>query len=220
MKKWIKGLTVLCATTTLYTGCGTSKEDALLEKTQKVYENVDDAHNSVKKYANDIYNGCKAYVLQGENLTVEDFLDETNIIEDEMLDAMKAYFVEKFGEDQAEELIRSADDDEYTSLVLLRSFSGTLGPAGMGIIIENVYSARGTTEDIQDKLDTAKNTLKEIDSDYEYYASLKDYYTTVSSYYDFCEHLTGTFEQMQDTITGYENDIRKDTNDLKLAIDE
>ena len=27
------------------------------------------------------------------------------------------------------------------------------------------------------------------------------------------------FEQMQDTITGYENDIRKDTNDLKLAID-
>ena len=48
MKKWIKGLTVLCATTTLYTGCGTSKEDALLEKTQKVYENVDDAHNSVK----------------------------------------------------------------------------------------------------------------------------------------------------------------------------
>ena len=147
------------------------------------------------------------------------FLDETNITEDEMLDAMKAYFVEKFGEDQAEELIRSADDDEYTSLVLLRSFSGMLGPAGMGIIIENVYSARGTTEDIQDKLDTAKNTLKEIDSDYEYYASLKDYYTTVSSYYDFCEHLTGTFEQMQDTIAGYENDIRKDTNDLKLAID-
>lgn len=151
---------------------------------------------------------------------MEDFLDETNITEDEMLDAMKAYFVEKFGEDQAEELIRSADDDEYTSLVLLRSFSGMLGPAGMGIIIENVYSARGTTEDIQDKLDTAKNTLKEIDSDYEYYASLKDYYTTVSSYYDFCEHLTGTFEQMQDTITEYENDIRKDTNDLKLAIDE
>lgn len=73
MKKWIKGLTVLCATTILYTGCGTSKEDALLEKTQKVYENVDGAYNSVKKYANDIYNGCKAYVLQGENLTVEDF---------------------------------------------------------------------------------------------------------------------------------------------------
>ena len=43
MKKWIKGLTVLCATTILYTGCGTSKEDALLEKTQKVYENVDGA---------------------------------------------------------------------------------------------------------------------------------------------------------------------------------
>ena len=95
MKKWIKGLTVLCATTILYTGCGTSKEDALLEKTQKVYENVDGAYNSVKKYANDIYNGCKAYVLQGENLTVEDFLDETNITEDEMLDAMKAYFVEE-----------------------------------------------------------------------------------------------------------------------------
>ena len=62
-------------------------------------------------------------------------------------------------------------------------------------------------------------SLKEIDSEYEGYESLKSYYTTTASYFDFCENLTGTFDQMQDTINAYQNDARKYTNDLEFLLD-
>ena len=48
---------------------------------------------------------------------------------------------------------------------------------------------------------------------------MKSYYTTTASYFDFCENLTGTFDQMQDTINDYQSDVRKYTNDLEFLFD-
>ena len=111
-------------------------------------------------------------------------------------------------------------DEDILPYVMLKTFVSLVKPNNMGIIIQNVYNARGTTKEIESDLEKAKAGLKSLNSDAEYYDSLKSYYTTMTSYYDFCEHLTGTFGTMKDTVNDYESDIRKYKNDLELAIDE
>ncbi len=201
----------------MVSGCGEAGNQTALKEAQNVYEEINEAYKSIKSYSNDIYKACKAGTYEGENITVDEFIKETDMTEEEMLDAIKDYFVYKFGEDEAEKLMNAADTE--TSLVLLRAVESILGPGGLGVIVQNVYESRGITKEIKDNLENAKVSLKEIDSDYEGYESLKSYYTTTASYFDFCENLTGTFDQMQDTINDYQSDVRKYTNDLEFLFD-
>lgn len=152
-------------------------------------------------------------------MTVDEFTKEVAISEDEMVDAIKVYFAGNIGEDEIEKLMDGTDED-ILPYVMLKTFVSLAKPNNMGIIIQNVYNARGTTKEIESDLEKAKAGLKSLNSDAEYYDSLKSYYTTMTSYYDFCEHLTGTFGTMKDTVNDYESDIRKYKNDLELAIDE
>lgn len=219
MRKKVLAITVGVGLSLMLPGCGDAGNQATLKEAQNVYEEINEAYKNVKSYSDDVYKACKTGTYDGDNITVDEFTKETDMTEDEMLDGIKEYFIKEYGKDKAERIMNSAGNDDDTSLVLLQAFESMLGPGGLGIIVQNVYESRGITKEIKDNLENAKTSLKEIDSDYEGYESLKSYYTTTSSYFDFCENLTGTFDQMQDTINDYQNDARKYTNDLEFLLD-
>ena len=216
MKKKVLTITVTgLILSTVFSGCGKGKDQIA----QDVYTNINNAYENIQDYANDIYDACHLGIYKNEDLTVDEFTKEVAISEDEMVNAIKVYFAGNIGEDEIEKLMDGTDED-ILPYVMLKTFVSLAKPNNMGIIIQNVYNARGTTKEIESDLEKAKAGLKSLNSDAEYYDSLKSYYTTMTSYYDFCEHLTGTFGTMKDTVNDYESDIRKYKNDLELAIDE
>ena len=214
-KKVAPIITIGLALSILFSGCGKKNDQVAKE----VYSNINSAYENVQDYANDIYDACHLGIYKNEDLTVDEFTKETAISEDEMVDAIKVYFAGNIGEDEIEKLMNGTDED-VLPFVMLKTFVSLAKPNNMGIIIQNVYNARGTTKEIEDDLENAKAGLKELSSEDEYYDNLKSYYTTMMSYYDFCEHLTGTFDTMKDTVNNYESDIRKYKNDLELSIDD
>ena len=199
MKKKVLTITVTgLILSTVFSGCGKGKDQIA----QDVYTNINNAYENIQDYANDIYDACHLGIYKNEDLTVDEFTKEVAISEDEI------------------EKLMDGTDEDILPYVMLKTFVSLAKPNNMGIIIQNVYNARGTTKEIESDLEKAKAGLKSLNSDAEYYDSLKSYYTTMTSYYDFCEHLTGTFGTMKDTVNDYESDIRKYKNDLELAIDE
>lgn len=73
---------------------------------------------------------------------------------------------------------------------------------------ENCLSASGTYTSVNEALDAARDLIREIPDDYENYQNLKEYYTKVASYAAYFENVTGSYNDLIEAITEYEDDIK------------
>ena len=84
-------------------------------------------------------------------------------------------------------------------------------------VVKEAYELKGTYDEIETLLNSAKNEMKTMSdkySDYEHYNNLKNMYSIVDSYADFCEEPSGSFEQLKTTMNDYRNDFRDLESDL------
>ena len=89
-------------------------------------------------------------------------------------------------------------------------------------VIYESYEANGSYDDIQSKIDAANAALKTMTNEfdgYKHYPTLKELYAKVSAYYEFTKNPTGSFQQLKDTMSSYENDIRTLKSDLSFVFD-
>ena len=73
---------------------------------------------------------------------------------------------------------------------------------------ENCLSASGTYTSVNEALDAARDLIREIPDDYENYQNLKEYYTKVAAYAAYFENVTGSYNDLIEAITEYEDDIK------------
>lgn len=73
---------------------------------------------------------------------------------------------------------------------------------------ENCLSAIGVYDSISESLDMARNMIRELPDDYTHYQNLRDYYTKVVAYASYFENISGSYNDLIEAITEYENNIQ------------
>lgn len=73
---------------------------------------------------------------------------------------------------------------------------------------ENCLSATGTYISVGKALETARDLIRELPDNYTSYQYLKDYYTKVAVYAAYFENVSGSYNDMTETITECESNIQ------------
>lgn len=74
---------------------------------------------------------------------------------------------------------------------------------------ENCLSAAGTYTSVDYALDAARDLIREIPEDYANYQNLKNYYTKVAAYAAYFENVSGSYNDLIETINEYESNIQE-----------
>lgn len=89
-------------------------------------------------------------------------------------------------------------------------------------IADAVYEARGTYDEIDGYMDSAKNLLQKISKEnYEYtsHAKLTSYYSEVLTCYQFVQSPSGSLVDLKNRITSFESKVGNYKNELSIAFD-
>lgn len=73
---------------------------------------------------------------------------------------------------------------------------------------ENCLSAAEAYASVNEALDTARDMIRELPNDYVNYQGLRDYYTKVAAYASYFEDVTGSYNDLTEAMSDYENDIQ------------
>lgn len=73
---------------------------------------------------------------------------------------------------------------------------------------ENCLSAVGAYTSVNETLDVARDLIRELSDDYANYQYLKDYYTKVAAYAAYFENVSGSYNDMVETVDKYESNIQ------------
>lgn len=134
------------------------------------------------------------------------FISKTKLDYDEALDALNTILA----------YIGYSDPTGTEQLAALRTFS-----VAVDIVVQTYYD-NGTFDKIDKNLSSAKSLLKSLTNkyaDYTGYPTLMLYYSEISSYADFCKSPTGSFNQLQTTISTYETNLRTYKNKLSFIFE-
>lgn len=111
----------------------------------------------------------------------------------------------------SDELSKAADDLGFDTNTVKTDWQNCV------YVVEKAIGNRGDYALAEDAMQTIEDylyELKETDEDYTYYPKLKDYYSAVDSYFKFFRSPSGSFNQLGDTVTSYETNIRTYQSDL------
>lgn len=117
--------------------------------------------------------------------------------------------------EKAMELYGYTGTSNSTKLEAMNSFDVTL------TIVELVFSSDGTYDALDSLIDGAKTSLKAVTNKYESqtgYSELKKYYAKTKAYIEICEGVTGSFEQLKQTIQEFESELTEYKYDLDLIL--
>ena len=121
---------------------------------------------------------------------------ETNIVI-ERLSAQIGFdvsFIKKNGGYTADELVNGDGNFDGWEFCLMTA--------------ENCLAADGSYTSVNDSLDSARDLIREIPTDYEHYQNLKNYYTKVTAYAAYFENISGSYNDLTKAITEYESNIQ------------
>lgn len=187
---------------------------------RKAYQEINSAYDIIKEFGSDVYKAWNLGVSEPANIQkkgIPFFVDELSLSEEEVKAGL-GYGMAN-GENKVWSNLSDAEKKEYLEKADT-FFQVTPNNLVLQYSIYAVpfsYIANGKTEEVQEKLDSAKLAMRELSekyADYEHYPNLKGYYTTTASYFEFCQKPTGTFEMLETTINDYRNEIREYSNDL------
>lgn len=180
---------------------------------------------------NDLYNIWHGCVWKEDELSeqgIQFFVDNTSLTEEEVITGLAArnYINAEYSKTGVKwNDLSAADQERYkTAIVSLfdqaarsRQVPDTTD-ALYGVV--NAFMLNGDMYDAQDALETAKQAIKALPEDYQYYNELKGFYTTTSSLVDFCSGPSGSFNQYQTLLNDYRKDARTYQNDLDFVFGE
>lgn len=103
-------------------------------------------------------------------------------------------FIEEHGGYTADELVNGNEDFPGWEFCLMTA--------------ENCLSAIGVYDFTNEALDSARDLIRQLSTDYTHYQSLKDYYTKVAAYVAYFENISGSYNDLTAAITEYESGIQ------------
>ena len=217
MKKMIALLLVAVMCISLV-ACGSEKK--AFENSKAAYNNINIAYEITEQYGDDVYNAWRLAIYEQDKILeygIEYLAKELSLSEDELI-AGVGYLVEVLlpadwygmtgdydwlgGYEKCINKI-AQDTDNVFELVRLNLYSFCV------MLVQGSYVVNGKVAEAQSALDVAKEQMKELSekySDYEHYPNLKGYYVTTSSFFEFCQNLTGSFEENKDTFDKYKSE--------------
>lgn len=86
-------------------------------------------------------------------------------------------------------------------------------------LVTTAYSQNGRFEALNAELTEAKEALKVVGEQFPNYQSLMEFYSKTASYFEFAKNPTGSFEQLSETISEYENSLRNCANTLSVIFE-
>lgn len=169
---------------------------------QQAYKDLNIVVDDCSEIMSSVYNAWY-YGIYGKKNSVYEFSSEAQLDSSEVRKVLEKLTGSSANYNQ-DQYIQQSDFSELVNVTIL------------------VYTNNGKIPSIDTKLNSVKNTLKEMAdkySDYEHYPKLKEYYSKASSYYTFIKLPTGSFNQLATTINDYKNNLRTYKEDLEFVFD-
>lgn len=206
------------------------EEEAKKANAKEVYENIKTAWQIADQIGTGIYNVWHGWVYEKEEMSsggLQFFADEASLSLEEIVEGFSArnYVNERFAKTGINWNDISETDKEFYRDATVEAFekaSKSRQYAGMNDVLwGTVYSfmLNGYTYEAQTLLESAKQGLKELPADYEYYSALKDFYTTTSALVDFCGSPSGSLDQYKVLLNDYRKEARDYMNDLDFVFE-
>ena len=212
---------VFCAAA--LTGCFENKNAKKKEMAEEIYHLLLEASDLAEKMGSDTYtawnNGIHDADESGYDLTK--FAKNLSLTVDE-LKAGAAYYLaeddwDTLAESEKQEKIDKGDTTFKLMLILLDSkFSTCVN------VVTRTYKVTGKSDEIKSKLNEARDkirTLNEKYPDYDVCTKLKTLYTKIQTYYDYCINPTGSFNELQNIIQTFRQDVRDAKNELSFDLE-
>jgi hypothetical protein len=206
------------------------EEAATKTNAKEVYENIKSAWTIADQMGTGIYNVWHGWVYEKEEMSsggLQFFADKASISLDDIVEGFSArnYVNEQFAKTGVNWNDISEADKEFYRDATVKAFEQARKArqyAGMSDVLwGTVYSfmLNGYVDGAQTLLESAKQELKELPADYEYYSALKDFYTTTSALVDFCASPSGSLDQYKVLLNDYRKEARDYMNDLNFVFE-
>ena len=205
-------------------------ENAIKTNAKEVYENIKSAWTIADQMGTGIYNVWHGWVYEKEEMSsggLQFFADKASLGLEDIVEGFAArnYVNEQFAKTGVNWNDISESDKEFYRDATVKAFEQARKArqyAGMSDVLwGTVYSfmLNGYVDGAQTLLGTAKQELKELPADYEYYSALKDFYTTTSALVDFCGSPSGSLDQYKVLLNDYRKEARDYMNDLDFVFE-
>ncbi len=173
------------------------------ENANKAYENLVSAHELCVDIMDSIYNAWFFAIYEADDYSssyrmINAFANKTDLTSSEVEEALES--------------LGYSSSNYY----LLEEFDYAV------YVVKYALQQKGVYKQAEDHLLQAKNSLKEVTSEYQDYTgypTLKSYYSEVSSYLEFATSPSGSFSQLKTTIDNYETKMRTYKNDLSFIFE-
>ena len=206
------------------------QEKAKFDMGKETYENIKTAWQIADHIGTGIYNVWHGWVWEKEEMSsggLQFFADEASLSLEEIVEGFAArnYVNERFAKTGVNWNDISEADKEFYRDATVEAFekaSKSRQYAGMSDVIwGTVYSfmLNGDINEAQTLLESAKQGLKELPTDYEYYSALKEFYMTTSALVDYCGSPSGSFDQYKVLLNDYRKEARDYMNGLDFAFE-
>ena len=205
-------------------------EKAINNNAKEAYENIKSAWTIADQVGTGIYNVWHGWVYEKEEMSsggLQFFADKASLSLEDIVEGFAArnYVNEQFAKTGIYWVEISDADKEFYRDATVKAFekaSRSRQYAGMSDVLwGTVYSfmLNGYIDGAQTLLESAKQELKELPADYEYYSALKDFYTTTSALVDFCGSPSGSLDQYKVLLNDYRKEARDYMNDLDFVFE-
>jgi len=206
------------------------EENAIKTNAKEVYENIKSAWTVADQVGTGIYNVWHGWVYEKEEMSsggLQFFADKASLSLEDIVEGFAArnYVNEQFAKTGIYWVEISDADKEFYRDATVKAFekaSKSRQYAGMSDVLwgtVNSFMLNGYIDGAQTLLETAKQELKELPEDYEYYSALKDFYTTTSALVDFCASPSGSLDQYKVLLNDYRKEARDYMNDLDFVFE-
>lgn len=199
-------------------------------KGKEAYENIKAAWKIADKIGTGLYNVWHGWVWEKEEMVsqgLQFFADEASLSLEEIVEGFAArnYVNERFAKtgvnwndisEADKEFYRDATVEAFKKASKAKQYVG-MSDALSGTIYS--FKLNGDLYGAQTLLESAKQGLKELPVDYEYYSALKGFYTTTSALVDYCDSPSGSLDQYKVLLNDYRKEARDYMNDLDFVFE-
>ena len=159
------------------------------EIAQQAYDFIENAESLCKSGMNIISAAWHFGIWDAPELGVDTVMDKLS----EQI-SFEISFIEENGGYTADELVNGDGTYDGWEFCLMTA--------------ENCLSAIGAYDSVRESLNAARDMIRKLPDDYAHYQNLRDYYTKVAAYALYFENISGSYNDLIEAITEYENDIQ------------
>lgn len=193
---------------------------------KSVYTQMTDIYDLVDRYASDLYETWYLVEYKEDKISKSGFdclSENLTLSKEELIDGLVHLVIgeddwNSENESKIDEYRNHTDWQEWVFSKVAKE--NTLLQLCI-FITEDAYIANGTTEKIETSLNDIKLVIEDLEKrrfDSKFMSLLNEYYDATLSFYNYCNELHGTFNEMAEAMSNYQNEVLKKQEQLKQLL--